>query len=47
MSAREKDMTEQSDFESEHVFRKLPEYGYSEKAAALVWRWYHPSKNKK
>ncbi|MGD0450248.1 MAG: hypothetical protein ABSA79_04220 [Candidatus Bathyarchaeia archaeon] len=36
-------MPKQSDQKTDEVFSKLPNYGYSERVAALIWRWYHPS----
>ena len=38
-----KSMTDQSTKASEQVFSKLCDYGYSEKVAESIWRWYHPS----
>jgi hypothetical protein len=27
----------------EKIFSNLPEFGYSEKTAYLIWLWYHPT----
>jgi len=27
----------------EKVFDKLPDFGYSNKTAHLIWLWYHPT----
>jgi hypothetical protein len=37
-------MPKQDSQKSEQVFIKVPDYGYSEKVANLIWQWYHPSK---
>jgi hypothetical protein len=37
-------MPQLSSQRSEQVFSKLSDYGYSEKVANAIWRWYHPSK---
>ena len=36
-------MIRDSKNKSEQIFSKLPNYGYSEKVAELIWRWYHPN----
>lgn len=36
-------MPKQSNQKIDEVFNKLPNYGYSESVATLIWRWYHPS----
>ena len=41
------DMSRQTSQKSEKIFSKLPEYGYSEKVAASIWKWYNPDKKAK
>ena len=36
-------MIPQSKDKSELVFSKLYDFGYSEKVAKAIWRWYHPT----
>jgi len=36
-------MPKQNDRISEEIFSKLSDYGYSKKAAATIWLWYHSS----
>jgi hypothetical protein len=37
-------MAKQSNQKTDEVFNKLPNYGYSERTATLIWHWYHPSR---
>jgi hypothetical protein len=36
-------MIEEASESAEKVFDKLPDLGYSDKTAYLIWLWYHPT----
>ncbi len=37
-------MPQQRSQESEQVFGKLPDYGYSKESIEAIWLWYNPTK---